>query len=98
MWVLEDLRTWRDPEGDDKEPPMAETDNLYLQVLILSLSSNCTLCAFFPRRPEMLVDQTTGHWVLGCHHVSHHPTTAQEVLLAIWDATSSPGPQTYRWL
>jgi hypothetical protein len=32
VWVIDDLRTWKDPDGEDKELPMAETENLYLQV------------------------------------------------------------------
>uniref|UniRef100_A0A7S0WPJ8 EF-hand domain-containing protein n=1 Tax=Chlamydomonas leiostraca TaxID=1034604 RepID=A0A7S0WPJ8_9CHLO len=32
VWVLDDLRTWRDPDALDVEPIMGETDNLYLQV------------------------------------------------------------------
>lgn len=32
IWVLDDPRTWKDFEGQYKEVPMAETDNLYLQV------------------------------------------------------------------
>ncbi|KAJ9529394.1 hypothetical protein QJQ45_013762 [Haematococcus lacustris] len=31
VWEIDDIRTWKDPEGDEKEPPMAETENLYLQ-------------------------------------------------------------------
>ncbi|GAX72651.1 hypothetical protein CEUSTIGMA_g107.t1 [Chlamydomonas eustigma] len=30
-WVLDDLRTWRDPDGEDKVPPMGDADNLFLQ-------------------------------------------------------------------
>jgi hypothetical protein len=32
MWDLNDVRTWRDPYGETKEPPMEEQDSFYLQV------------------------------------------------------------------
>eukprot|EP00798_Chlamydomonas_sp_ICE-L_P024012 gene24012-9585_t len=33
VWELDDLRTWKDPDGEERMPPMGEADNLYLQVL-----------------------------------------------------------------
>ena len=31
-WQIDDPRTWRDPNGEDKEDPIGDTDSLYLQV------------------------------------------------------------------
>lgn len=32
VWEIDDLRTWRDSEGTEKDPVMPDTGGLYLQV------------------------------------------------------------------
>ena len=31
LWDINDTRTWKDADGEEREPPMPETANLYLQ-------------------------------------------------------------------
>lgn len=31
-WDIDDLRTWKDANGEEKEPPMPDMDGLFLQV------------------------------------------------------------------
>ncbi len=59
-WEINDERTWRDSTGDDREPPMGETDNLYLQAR--QPGFQCNTFGLRSARPRVPLIQCISFW------------------------------------